>query len=334
MKKVAILLLFVFVILAVVVSAYFFINRRHTISTPKQKITVAWTNQPYLVLMYVAAQKGYFADEGLDVTYKNFPSGRDALDDVVAGNADVATVGEAPVVRKIYEGYDVDVLSILYSSTKNTALVARRDRGIAKIEDIKGKKIAVFKNSTSEFFLFSYLASQGIQLSQVTIVDALEKDMPSMLETGKVDAVALINPYLFQIKKDFKPDAISVFESDIYTNTSVLAGMSQKVVQNKETFVKLLRALKRAQSLYETDREESIKQVLLALPENSEETVLGSFKDFTPGLGLNNVLLTVLTREAAWFYKNGVYTSTAPDFRGHLFSSYLKEVDPGTVTLF
>ncbi len=60
----------------------YFVVQKNTSKTPKtiEKLTVAWVpNQPPLGLMYIAQNKGYFKEEQLDITYKKFPRGIDAL---------------------------------------------------------------------------------------------------------------------------------------------------------------------------------------------------------------------------------------------------------------
>ncbi len=324
------------IVLTLLAGGYFLVqknfNKIQTLTS--EKLILAENDQPYLALVFIASQKGFFKDENLDVTLKNFPSGKDALADALAGNSDIATVGESPVVNQVNQGQNVAIITSLYTSTKNTALIARRDSDINRTADFKGKRIAVTKGTTGEFFLFSYLVSQGIQLSDVLLVDANAKDMKNLLKQDKVDAVVVLNPDFYEIRKAFPSDFISIFQSDVYTNTSVLAGRQDKIVAKKEALVRLLRALVKAQKLVESNREEAIRLVVNALPNVSEESIRGSWDEFTPGLGLNNVLLTVLTNEANWFYKNGVYPNQPPDFRKFLFTNYLKEVDPKTVTVY
>ena len=299
-----------------------------------EKITVAWADQPAFALMYIAEKEGYFKDEGLDVTYHKFTTGRDALADALAGNSDIATVYEAPVVRQIYTGKDVSLISTLHTSSKNAALIGRRDRGILNIEDLKNKKIGVAKGTAEEFFLYSYLTSQGIRLSDVTLVNGEFTDMKTFLRDGRADAVVSTNPYFYEIKKEFPADMITIFQSDIYTENSVLAGNTNVIKNKKEGLTRLLRALVRAESLLKTNQEEAIKAVVASVPTFSEESNRGTWDQFTRVLKLDNVLLAVLEREAQWFKDNNVYQGPVPDFRKSIFTEYLKEVKPEAVTVY
>ena len=299
-----------------------------------EKITIAWADQPAFGLMYIAEKEGYFKDEGLDVTYHKFTTGRDALADALSGNSDIATVYEAPVVRQIYTGKDVSLISTLHISSKNAALIGRRDRGILNIEDLKSKKIGVAKGTAEEFFLYSYLTSKGIRLSDVTLVNGDFTDMKTFLRDGRADAVVSEGPYFYEIKKEFPADTITIFQSDVYTENSVLAGNTNVIENKKEVLTRLLKALVRAESLLETNQEEAIKAVVDSLSTFSEESIRGTWDQFTPVLKLDNVLLTVLEREAQWFKDNNVYQGPLPDFRKTIFTDYLKAVKPEAVTVY
>ena len=299
-----------------------------------EKITVATVDQPVFALMYIAEKEGYFTDEGLNVAYKNFNSGKDALVDVLAGNSDIATVYETPVVRQIYGGKDVSIISSLHTSSKSIALIGRRDKGINNIEDIKGKKIGVTKGTSNEFFLTSYLTSQGIKLSDITLVDVQFKDVPALLQSGTVDAVVSENPYFYDIRQNNDPAKIIVFQSQAYTANSVLAGSTAVIKSKSEVLVRVLKALERAENLLNTNQEEAIKAVVASVPVFSEKSIRGTWDQFTPALKLDNVLLTLLEREAQWFKDNNVYTGQLPDFRKAIFTDYLKAVKPEAVTVY
>lgn len=201
---------------------------------------------PVFALLYIADANGYLAEEGLEVTYNSFTSGRDALASVIKGDSDLATVYETPVVLKTLEGQKLSVITELHNSTRNTALVARKDKGILVPADLKDKTIAVSKETSGEFFLFLFLTNKGIHLTDVTFVDTKPEDMVHVLKDGKVDAVATWNPNLFNVKSMFKPEEIVTFYSNEYTEASVLAGKNEFIKERHEAMKKLLKGLVRA----------------------------------------------------------------------------------------
>lgn len=301
---------------------------------PLEKLTIALPEQPVFALVYIAQNKGYFKDEGLDVTLKDVSTGKEAFEDTVKGGSDIGIGYEAPAVRMLYEGKDLSIISTLHVSTKNGALIARKDKGIYKIADVKGKKIGVTFTSGDEFFLTSYLTSEGIKLSEVTLINGAFKDLPGMLTAGTVDAVVEHNPYFYDTKKAFPSDALTIFQSDIYTANSLLAGDTAVIKNKSEAIIRLLTALVKAEGLIRDNREEAIQSVATSLPHFSEETIRATWDQFTPVLKLDNVLLSLLNREAQWFKENNVYTGPLPDFRKAIFTDYLETVKPEAVTVY
>lgn len=299
-----------------------------------EKITLAEASQPVFALVYVAEDEGYFADQGLEVTYQSYTSGRDALASVITGQSDIATVYETPLVLNVYAGEALSVLTTLHTSTKNTALVARRDHGIETPETLRGKTIAVTKNTNGEFFLSLYLTSEGIRLSELTLVDTKPEDMAQTLREGLVDAAATWNPNLYNTQQAFGEDEIQTFFSDIYTEMSVLAGRSEFVTQRKEACKRLLRALLRAEAFIRANEEEALRIVTNRLSAQPAATTRAVWPTFKAEVKLDNLLLTILEQEAKWFKHAGNYHMPVPDFREVIFTDYLKDLNPDLVTVF
>src|ERR1039457_3616029 len=136
-------------------------------SGPPEKITIAYAVTLDGVLAEIALAKDYFKQEGLEVTSHMHPFGKPALEDVLAGKADFATVAEIPVMFAIMKGEKISVIATIQSSNLNNSILARRDKGIVTPEDLKGKKIAVSSGTTSEFFLDALLATHGMSRKDI-----------------------------------------------------------------------------------------------------------------------------------------------------------------------
>jgi len=328
--------LIVFTVIIVFLTGGYFVMQKNISKTPKtiEKITIADAHYQSFGLVYIALQNGYFKDEGLEVRFNTFKVGRDALADAVAGNSDIATVFEAPFVRQIYEGQDLSIISSLHKSTRGTAVLALKKKGIQSVQNLKGKKIAVTKGTNGEFFLYSLLTSQGMRVEDVKLFDTAPSDMQKVLTDGSVDAVATFNPFLSIIQNAFPREEIITFNSEVYTENSVLAGKTEVVKNKKEAFTRLLKALVRAEDFYKSNREESIQAIAKSLVNTPETTIRNIWPDYTLSLNLDNVLLTVLNREGQWFKDNGIYKTEVPDFRNAIFTEYLKSVKPEAVTIY
>ena len=129
---------------------------------PPEKVTIAYATAPYTVLADIAQAQGYFKLEGLEVTPHFHVTGKAALDEVLAGKADFATVADTPLMFSIMNGHQISIIATIQSSNKNNGIVARKDRGISTPQDLKGKKLGVSLGTISEFFADAFLASHSM----------------------------------------------------------------------------------------------------------------------------------------------------------------------------
>lgn len=298
-----------------------------------EKITIAEGYGIGFALIFIAESQGYFADERLDVTFNSFTSGRDALNNVLAGHADIATTYVTPVVMDTISGKKLAVITELYRSTKNSAIVARRDRGITTATDLWGKRIAVTKNTNAEYFLNRFLDSKRISISHVEMVATKPEDMSKKLEEGLVDAVATWNPHLYKAKHQFTKNETVTFQFDDYSEMSMLVGRAEVVQKRSKAFKKLLRALTNAEVFLQTHPEKSIEITVTRLPDLSPASIEETWDLYDRGLGLSVPTMTVMEDQAQWLKDQGKFESAIPNFRSIIFSNHLRSAKPEAVAI-
>jgi NitT/TauT family transport system substrate-binding protein len=161
-----------------------------TIAAPGQykKVTVAMTYIPNVQFApwYVAAEKGYFRTEGLDVNF-DYRMDIDALPLVADGKIDFAIAGGDQVITARSKGIPVVYLATLYAKFTPT-IIALAKSGIKKPQDLKGKKIGLPLYGTSLLAIKAILNKAGIAESDVQLIDVGYTQIPSLI-TEKVDAV-------------------------------------------------------------------------------------------------------------------------------------------------
>lgn len=298
-----------------------------------EKLIMADATQPVFALVYIADAKGYFSEEGVEISYLSFTSGRDALASVVGGDADVATVFETPIVLSTSKSEPVRVLSTLHTSNRNTAIVARRDLGIDNPVDLRGKRIGVTFNTNGEFFLSQFLINEGIGLETVELVDLPPNGMAEALANGDVAAIASWAPHTFSAQRTITSGDANVFHSTAYTEISVLAVLTETIARKEEALIRMLRALIRAEKFIASNEEDSIAIVAKRLSGQSEQDVRAAWANFRAELRLNNVLLSVLSQEGAWLSERGIIPKPAPEFRQVLYPDFLNGIQPESVTV-
>jgi NitT/TauT family transport system substrate-binding protein len=135
---------------------------------------------------YVAQERGYFREEGLEVKF-DYRMDIDALQLVAAGQLDLAVAGGDQVITARAQGIPVSYLLTLYAKFP-PAIVAKADSGIKSPRDLIGKRIGLPLYGTNLLAIKAILKKAGVAESQVQLVDVGYTQIPS-LTAGKVDAV-------------------------------------------------------------------------------------------------------------------------------------------------
>ena len=119
----------------------------------REKITVGISKSFLSIPVYIAQTQGFFSDEGLDVTVKEYTSGKKATQVLFAGEVGISTVADMPVIFESFKREDFCIIATFSYSFHFVKIIARKDSGIKKGVDLKGKKVGVNRGTSSHFFL-------------------------------------------------------------------------------------------------------------------------------------------------------------------------------------
>lgn len=299
-----------------------------------EHLVVAEGHQATFGLLYIAAGEGYFSDEGLEVSFQRHSSGRDALAAVVAGQADVGTPYDTPVVVNIQDGGSVRVLATLAVGYGNNALLTRADHGIESPEQLVGKRVATVPRSSADYVLSLILAQAGVAPDAVERVELTPPEAAEALIAGTVDAAVIWSPHTQHAAKALGT-AIRVFTSPAYLEAVTLSTVEPVLAARPEALQRLLRALTRAEDLTVRAPERALGHVIAALDDQPPEDVRAAWLKVQPRVRLDNLLLTTLVGELKWYA--ALQSATEPpepiDLRPYLATEPLRAVRPQAVTL-
>ena len=300
---------------------------------PREKITIAYTAAFDAVLVHIAFAKGFFAEEGLDAAPQPHAFGKLALESVLEGKADLAAVGDTPFVLAVMNGRKITTIATILASSRNNAIVARKDRGIAKPSDLSGKKIGVTFGTTGDFFLYSFLLFHGIHEKQVRRIDIKPGDMAEALGAGKVDAVSAWSPFRQQMQKKLGSNGVAFSEETVYTEAFCIAGMQEYVNRNPEAVKKVLRALIKADNFVRQHPEES-RRLVAEFTKTDKAILKDSWDAFTFEVGLDQGLLVDFENQTRWVIKNRFAPSTdMPNYLDFIYDNALRSMKPEAVRI-
>ena len=152
----------------------------------------------------IAEIKGYFKEEGLDIEFRDFNSGKASLAAMLnKKDVNISTAAQTPVVSNSFNRDDFSIIAAMNFSDNDIKVLAHRDRGIKSPSDLRGKKIGITKGSTGHFFMDLFLSYAGIIPSDVETIDIKPDELPQALADGLVDAICTWEPNILNAEKPF-----------------------------------------------------------------------------------------------------------------------------------
>lgn len=228
-------------------------------------VVLDWYPNALHTFMYVAIEKGYYEDEGLQVNIR-FPSNsNDAMSLVAAGQADIGLYYQQDVIQARTE-QDVPVKSIgaVVQGPLNIVL-SLEEKNITTAEDLVGKTIGYAGTELSEALIRSIMTNVGADYNDVTMID-VGFDLMSSMTTGNVDATigCLVNHEVPQMEEE--GFSVNWFGLDDYGVPSYYEGVflaNDKAIENdSETLKAFLRASAKGFAYMKADPEAAL-QILL-----------------------------------------------------------------------
>jgi sulfonate transport system substrate-binding protein len=214
------------------------------------EIRIDWAT--YNPVSMVLKEKGLlekeFSKDGIGVRWVQTLGSNKALEFLNAGSIDFgSTAGSAALVSKI-NGNPIKSIYV-YSRPEWTALVTRKDTSINKIEDLKGKRVAVTRGTDPHIFLVRALLSVGLTEKDISEVLLQHPDGKTALIRGDVDAWAGLDPMMAQAQVE---DGARLFYRNKDANT-------YGILNGREEFLTAYPELtRRVLAVYETARKYSL----------------------------------------------------------------------------
>lgn len=139
--------------------------------------------------IYVCVQEGFCADAGIEVKIEPGRGSSEAITKLATGSSDIGSAGlGALMAAKATESVPVTAVMSIFNTGPH-AFYTTADQGIAKLTDVKGKKIATSPFTASNVYLPLVLADNGMAEADIELTKADPGALGPMLMTGQQDAI-------------------------------------------------------------------------------------------------------------------------------------------------
>lgn len=218
------------------------------------KLNVAYMpNYASLWSVLTGIDKGYFAEEGIEITLWEFQDGPSEIAAMEGGSIDLAYIGHGAHRLCIQGQATIFAPSSVHSTDRIIVLPSAGVGSADELANLKGKKIAYNGGSSSESAMrgaltVAGLLGEGEGAAQYANVVAMEMDAANMLaamQSGSVDACTAWNPLSNQIL-DTCEGALELEFATNSVNLSSWICLPDYAKENRDILVRFSRALYKA----------------------------------------------------------------------------------------
>lgn len=216
------------------------------------------------LLYFVAQEKGYFAEEGLNTELVKFANSGEGLNAIKAGKLDVGAFGTAAPLSFIDKGAE-DLTIIGGAGGKGNGIIAlpEREHEFHDLKGYKGKKVATVKLANGDAVWRKGLAEAGLDWK--TDLKIVELDSPaSVLQAVKnksVDAGVVWAPYMEMAEEQGLK--VVQYTDDFFKGHPCCrqVAMKDSINSKEEDYIAFFKALVRAEKFYQENKGETIEIV-------------------------------------------------------------------------
>lgn len=297
------------------------------------KVTIAVPMQINSALMLIASGQGLFPKAGLDVVSQPFELGKDALNSLLEGKADLAVVADTPFMFALLEGADIAMLTSISQGRRALAIVAHSDRGINQVQDLRGKSVGVTMGTNLTYFLDAMLQVHGVPSDKVNLTDLRTDAVISDFKAGRLDAAVVFQPFLAKLEAEMGKRIKVFYGEDVYAFRFILVGKPSYIDSHPLEVRRVLSALLAANRVIRGHPVEARLAVGDAL-KIDDATMAQLFEPDDYAVSLDQAMLLALDDQTRWAMKKGLVAQRPmPNYLNFMKYQDLEAVLPTAVTI-
>ena len=194
--------------------------------------------------LMTAKEKGFFEEEGLNVTMTQFEDGPTIIAAMENGSVNFGYIGQG--AHKLCVQGNATIIALSHISNGD-ALIG--GPGISTVEDLKGKVVAYSSGTSSEDILRNALAAHNMTMDDIQAMDMDAPSIVTAMMSGGVDACATWSPNSLTILEGMEGTtklADNMTFSDTTVSLASWIATPKYLEENRDVTVRFVRALMKA----------------------------------------------------------------------------------------
>lgn len=211
--------------------------------------------------LHYGLDKGYFADEDLNLRATQFDTGIAVSQALASGAIDVAIMGG--VTSNFPAQGQGKIFMVNSIETATARLYVQPDSGIESVADLKGRTLITTEGTTADVFLNAAMKANDVERDEVDVVNASMPDAVQAFVSGSVDAIALWVPFDLRLKEG-QPDAVEIDDAGNYPAAAVADGWianNSWYEENRDTMAAIIRGWLTTNEAFQENPEAALADV-------------------------------------------------------------------------
>jgi NitT/TauT family transport system substrate-binding protein len=270
-------------------------------------IRINWAPAGQHAPLYYGIAKGYFADEGIDLEILDGKGSQLAIDDVAAGNTDIALAGSGPAILGMGQGREIVSIATPIGAGTYGFFVDKK-LGIDNIKDLKGHSVLITPGSPETPLIAPVLKLAGVEESDVPLISVDAAAKVNSYVNGQGDAMATTIPFYAAHVQPKRPSTELLFSDFGLALPDYSFLVKKSDLESKHAlFAGFLRAYFKASAEASEDPEAAVQALKDARGDIIQyDTELASWNAFQPFLCSDNQDGDLLGKQSAEDWKIAV----------------------------
>ncbi|MGJ9385009.1 ABC transporter substrate-binding protein [Salipaludibacillus sp. CF4.18] len=210
--------------------------------------------------LYLADEKGWFDEAGLDFEYIPGSGGGDAVRNIISGNADIAFANVEAVLLALEQGEELRVIYNIYPENVFN-IVSLKDSNINTMEDLRGKDVGVYSRASGTYQnLLVLLHQAGMTEEDVNIIETGVLNFGPLMN-NQVVATAATDTGLFDAQQNDIGEVDVMEAKDVLNTPADVFVVTEDVFQEKEDMLLRFLQVYRDSVNYTMDQPEEAAEI-------------------------------------------------------------------------
>lgn len=232
------------------------------VAAAQEKVTVASATAVTAVPVLIAAEKGFFRQEGLAVEVKRLAGGNETINALAANTVEFAESSHAQFISAAAKGLPTVGISLVSRGFFGKMIAATRHASLTELKDYKGKRIGIQAGTGVYTVFLMTLEKQGLDPKDFVITNMRVNDMPAVMQSDQIDAVVAWEPQAKRIVESGRGKEVIAaqrFEqmADI-TYPFILLTHERILKERRDVAQRYVNGMARAQKYIRDNRKETI----------------------------------------------------------------------------